>query len=407
MTVAVQSRNVDIQPTEKKEAKTDGYSRVTEKDRSLAEHPEFLPVWDPRDKFPKLQPFKHRDRGLFADPQYKNLLAEATGPIKQFNVTPKLGTEVRSGIQLSQLSPAAKDDLALLVAQRGVVIFRDQDFQDKGPEFAKQWGSYYGPLHVHPVSGAPPGHPEVHVVWRGSEPTDFEIPFKRKVSNIAWHTDVSYELQPPGLTVLAMLQGPENGGGDTLFADTVEAYDRLSPLMQSLIENLKVAHTSTDQAKFAVGKGGIERRTPVDSIHPLVRWHPVLKKKILYFQKAFGRNILGLKEEESENLLSFLFDHIKNALDLQIRARWEPGTVVVWDNRRVVHSATLDWDSPEVRHAFRITPQAERPVHSQEEYDNWTVEKELEELKSLEATLAADPGDLYAALQKGLDGLKI
>ncbi|CDK29624.1 unnamed protein product [Kuraishia capsulata CBS 1993] len=403
MPLVLESRNLDIHFRKDEDSIKDGVYTVSDKDRSLSQHPEFLPSWDPKQKYPKLQPFKHRDRGLFADPQYKNLLAEATGPIEQLNVTPKLGTEVRSGIQISQLSPAAKDDLALLVAERGVVIFRNQDFKDKGPEFAKQWGSYYGPLHVHPTSGAPLGYPEFHVTYRRSSPKEFEKVFSRRVNNITWHTDVSYELQPPGLTVFTMLQGPDNGGGDTIFADTVEAYERLSPLMQSMIDNLKVAHTSSDQAKDSVDKGGIERRAPVDSIHPLVRWHPVLKKKILYIQKSFGRRIIGLKQEESDNLLSFLINHVETALDLQLRARWEPGTVVVWDNRRVLHSAVLDWNSADARHAYRITPQAERPVHSQEEYDNWTVENELEELKSLEATLAADPYELDVTL----DGLKI
>ncbi|KAM9918323.1 hypothetical protein OXX80_012995, partial [Metschnikowia pulcherrima] len=74
-----------------------------------------------------------------------------------------------------------------------------------------------------------------------------------------------------------------------------------------------------------------------------------------------------LKDEESEHLLNFLYKHIESAHDLQLRAKWEPNTVVVWDNRRTVHSAIVDWDAPVSRHAVRVTPQAERPTASLEQ----------------------------------------
>ena len=92
-----------------------------------------------------------------------------------------------------------------------------------------------------------------------------------------------------------------------------------------------------------------------------------------------------MKEDESDYLLNFLFQHIESAHDLQLRARWEPNSVVVWDNRRVVHSAVIDWDTPVSRHAFRITPQAERPVEdlkylNKEEYDVGDVAEALDKL---------------------------
>lgn len=68
--------------------------------------------------------------------------------MKVTKLTPRIGTEI-SGIQLSQLSDAQKDDLALLIAERGVVVFRDQDFKDIGPEKQKEFGKYFGRLHIH------------------------------------------------------------------------------------------------------------------------------------------------------------------------------------------------------------------------------------------------------------------
>lgn len=64
--------------------------------------------------------------------------------------------------------------------------------------------------------------------------------------------------------------------------------------------------------------------------HPLVRRHPVTGEKALYVNPGFVRRIVGFKTEESDYLLKFLYDHISKGADFQIRARYKPGTVVVW-----------------------------------------------------------------------------
>ncbi|GME94479.1 unnamed protein product [[Candida] boidinii] len=166
-----------------------------------------------------------------------------------------------------------------------------------------------------------------------------------------------------------------------------------------MLDGLKVAHTSREQAKYSISEGGIERREAVDNIHPLVRWHPVLKKKVLFLQRGFGKRILGLKVEESDYLLDFLFNHVESAHDLQLRANWEEGTVVLWDNRRVIHSAILDWSDPVSRHCVRVTPQAERPVASEEEYLNWDPEVELKSQEHIDQILATPPAEVYELLK--------
>lgn len=341
------------------EITADGVLTVSKEGREKAKYPEFLPQWDPNQKFPPLKFFKHEDPGLRADQGFPNLLPK-DGTQKVQRVTPKLGTEI-TGVQLSQLDDRGKDELALLVAQRGVVIFRDQDFAKHGPTFATNFGKHFGRLHIHPTSGAPKDHPELHITYRRADPNEFDRVFSERVNAITWHSDVSYELQPPGITFFSVLEGPDSGG-DTIFADSVEAYKRLSPEFQKRLAGLHVLHTSGDQALNSRRAGGVERRKPVSHIHPLIRTHPVTKEKIIFLNRPFSRRIVELKQEESDYLLNFLYNHIELAHDLQLRARWEPNTVVVWDNRRVLHSAVIDWDEPISRHAFRITPQAERPV---------------------------------------------
>ncbi|GME90596.1 unnamed protein product [[Candida] boidinii] len=377
-----------------------GVYNLSKREKSHSNNPEWLPTWDPSQKYPKLLPFKHVDRGLFGDVEYQNLFEFADDDLSYRPITPKFGTEVKSGLQLSNLDDKAKDDLALLVAKRGVVVFRNQDFKDKGPAFVKEWGEYFGPLHIHPTTGAPDGFPEFHVVYRreGKNEDENKLIFSNRVNAVVWHSDVTYELQPPGITALIGITTPESGG-DTTFADTIEAYERLSPQFQKILDGLYVAHTSREQADDSRSRGGIERREAVDNIHPLVRWHPVLKKKILFLQRGFGKRILGLKIEESDALLKFLFNHVESAQDLQLRANWEEGTIVLWDNRRVVHSAIFDWNSTVARHVVRLTPQAERPVASEEEYLNWDPEVELKSQEHIDQILKTPPAEIYELLK--------
>lgn len=76
------------------------------------------------------------------------------------------------------------------------------------------------------------------------------------------------------------------------------------------------------------------------------------------------RDIVGLKKEESDALLKFLYDHIAYGADFQVRVKWEEGTVAIWDNRVTSHSALVDWKDKKRRHLARITPQAEAPYQT-------------------------------------------
>ena len=97
-----------------------------------------------------MEPFEFHDRGLEADKEKANLFkSDPSVSIKK--LTPRIGTEI-DGLQLSQLSDAQKDELALLIAERGVVVFRNQDFKDIGPERQKKFGGHFGPLHIHVCS---------------------------------------------------------------------------------------------------------------------------------------------------------------------------------------------------------------------------------------------------------------
>lgn len=196
------------------------------------------------------------------------------------DITPSIGTEIK-GIQLSSLNNAGKDELALFVAKRKVVAFRDQDFADLPISEALEYGLYFGRHHIHPTSGAPEGYPEIHLVHRGEGDMDHEEFFKYRTSSVAWHSDVSYEQQPPGTTFLYILNKPDTGG-DIIFVDAVQAYRRLSPLFQERLHGLKATHSGIEQVHAAAARAGIKRRDPVVNEHPVVRTHPATGEKAIY-----------------------------------------------------------------------------------------------------------------------------
>ena len=285
------------------------------------------------------------EHGIDADGAFPELL----GPqVNREDLTDTIGT-VLSGIQISSLSKAGKDQLALLAAQRKVLVFKDQDFASLPIEDALEFGGYFGRHHVHPTSGAPKGHPQVHLVHRGIDDRSGEILLETRTSTVAWHSDVTYEKQPPGTTFLYILDKPIVGG-DTLFVNMVEAYRRLSPGFRERLHGLKAVHSGTEQAASARSKESVVRREPVTSIHPLIRTHPVTGEKALFVNPQcmylinehmtsfeysdfflVTRHIVGYKKEESDTLLKFLYDHIAFGADFQARVKWAENSVVVWD----------------------------------------------------------------------------
>jgi sulfonate dioxygenase len=346
-----------------KELAATKYDRDAEaglKGHKAAKYPHYLPTWDRNEKYPALEPFEHYEHGKDADTSYPNLLPE--GAVSVTHLTPTIGTEVR-GIQLSSLSAAGKDELARFVAERKVVAFRDQDFADLPIEKALEFGSYFGRHHIHPTSGAPAGYPEIHLVHRGAGDNSVDAFFANRTSSVAWHSDVSYEQQPPGTTFLYILDKPSTGG-DTLFVNAAEAYNRLSPLFRQRLHGLRATHSAVEQAHASLARGGIKRREPVVNEHPIVRTHPATGEKAIYVNPQFTRDIVGLKKEESDAILKFLYDHLAYGADFQARVKWEERTVVVWDNRVTQHSALIDWKDGQRRHLARITPQAERPFET-------------------------------------------
>jgi sulfonate dioxygenase len=301
---------------------------------------------------------------LDADKAKPNLFKSDVPGLAVTKLTPRVGTEIK-GLQLSQLTDVQKNELALLIAERGVVVFRGQDFKDIGPEKQKEFGSYFGRLHVHPVGAHVQDHIELHSIYLGPDNLYRAQRRSSKLTTTGYHSDVSYEHQPPGITILTLLEVPSTGG-DTGWVSQVAAYERLSPPIKALLEGLRAEHSGYPQADNARRDGKFVRREPVTSNHPIVRIHPATGEKALFVNQGFTKRIVGLKEEESDAILQLLFKHISQSADVQVRVKWDNKTVSLWDNRVTAHTAISDYDvhNPEegLRQGFRITTLGETPL---------------------------------------------
>lgn len=135
--------------------------------------------WEPLVEVP------YEDKGLHGDPKFRNLLAAATGI---FDYNPKIGTEIH-GVRLTELTDAQKNDLARLIAIRGVVFFRGQD--DFDIEAQRKLGQYFGALHKHATTAVPRkgGLEDVHVVYTDEASRDQRALF---TPTFLWHSDVGY-----------------------------------------------------------------------------------------------------------------------------------------------------------------------------------------------------------------------
>ena len=267
--------------------------------------------------------------------------------METIDVTGHIGTEVR-GVQLAAASDAEIKALIELVAQRGVLFFRSQTMT---LEDHIAVGRRFGELHVHPAHDVEPGYPEAMRVFTGPESTF--------IAGESWHSDVTCDERPPALSLLHLNEVPETGG-DTLWASTYRAYESLSEPLRHFLETLEASHTSADHYTRRYGAPN-EGETYPEAVHPVVTTHPISGRHALYVNSVFTRSILGLSRHESDALLAMLHDQVAYGVDFQVRLRWEPDTLAIWDNRCTQHRATWDY-FPEPRRGYRVTTAGDRPV---------------------------------------------
>ncbi len=159
------------------------------------------------------------------------------------------------------------------------------------------------------------------------------------------HSDVQdYQLTPDYTILHAVEIVPSSVGGNTYWANLYQAYDELDEQTKTLVEDLWWMPASTQataygvgmhSAKSAVKADGLRLESPVS--HPVVRTHPVTRRKALWVSTAFTVRVLGFEDEaEGKALAKRLKDHA-NQEQFWYQHAWSPHDVVMWDNRCVNH----------------------------------------------------------------------
>ncbi|KZP00565.1 TauD-domain-containing protein [Calocera viscosa TUFC12733] len=348
-------------------------------------HKAYLPTF-PEETFEEPVEVKVVDRGLNADPEMKALLGAAT---KVDKITPAIGTRLE-GINLANLSDKQKDEIALLAAQRGVLVFPDQEITI---EEMLATTEYFGPVHLAAVTGVPsdPALRPVHIVF--SDGT--RAPDPLAISKPTWHSDQTYEINTPGLTSLKLITAPPTGS-DTIWSAGYAVFSSFSPQFQRYLESLSALHSSGDQMIQFRAAGHFVRRQKTETIHPVVRVHPATGWKSLFVNPTYTKRIVGVPRAESDALMAFIKNQIEVQTECQVRVRWTENQVVMWDNRILWHTALFD-SFPSVRHGLRTTPIAERPIGVQE-YEKSTGRKALdwwtEKMRALGEDIEEDPKKL-------------
>src|SRR6266540_918187 len=211
-------------------------------------------------------------------------------------VTPRIGANVE-GVTLSkQLSNRQVEELHQALAQHQVLFFRDQPLD---VEAHKRLGRYFGELHIHPSTPGPEGHPEILPIHADAN--------SKRINGEYWHSDVSCDEEPPAASILYLHTVPPVGG-DTLFASQYAAYDALSPRMKAYLEGLTATHSGEHvyrATNVLVGRDDRGKVFPKAS-HPIIRTHPVSKRKALFVNQGFTTHIDGLPKEESRAILNYL-----------------------------------------------------------------------------------------------------
>ena len=290
------------------------------------------------------------------------MLQEADGAWRTITVTPQptgFGAEI-TGLDLTRPLPApVLAEVKAAWARHAVVAFPDQPLSlDQLEAFTLTMGGFGKDPFIKPM----PGHPNVLELRR--EPDEKATNF-----GAGWHSDWSFQENPPAATLLHSEVVPPVGG-DTLFCDCSRAYEALSPTMKAMLAPLQAIHS----AGRAYGTKGVfaretEKRTlqiivseeaDQSLTHPLVRTHPVTGRKALFVSPVYTVGIEGLAPAETQAILGFLFAHMIQDQFIY-RHRWRPKMLLMWDNRCTMHLAEGGYDG-HLRLMHRTTVAGDVPV---------------------------------------------
>lgn len=262
---------------------------------------------------------------------------------------PSIGTVVH-GIDLAKdLDDEMVAFLRALWLERRVIGFREQ--QHLTPLQMKAFAEKFGEVQArYGEKGHEPNTPSVgHNIDVQDVPEMLTIMADENAPGAAanWHADATWQEKPPMGSIL-MCRETSPVGGDTCFCDCYAMWQGLSPETREKAEHLTAVHVGAVIHQM-------DGETP-SSVHPVARTHPETGQTTLYVQQGFVQRLHeshGVPEEEERAMLAEM-KRQEGRLEYTCRFSWEEGSIAMWDNRAVLHSASADfW--PYSRYMERLT----------------------------------------------------
>jgi alpha-ketoglutarate-dependent sulfate ester dioxygenase len=266
------------------------------------------------------------------------------------------------GAQISGIDTGrdlSDEDIAALrqaLLDHKVIFLRDQRL-DYSTQVA--FAERLGPLTLgHPTLASPPDQPYLE-----------EIDSRKGTRANHWHTDVTFVDRPPAFTLLHAVVIPPVGG-DTIWANTVTAYQSLPADLRDLADRLRIVHTNDYDYAAVTGRDergdeaeAARRREFVSTVyeteHPAVRVHPETAERSLVLG-GFARTVVGFSPQASRDLIRLLQEYVTRP-EQTVRWHWREGDLAIWDNRATQHYAIFDYGTQH-RRGERVTVAGPVPV---------------------------------------------
>jgi taurine dioxygenase len=259
-------------------------------------------------------------------------------------LTCAIGAELANvNLGVASRDPGLVAEIRALLLKYKVLFFRDQDItRAEHVAFAR----HFGELEDHPVAGSDPENPGLVRIYKSPDsPND-------RYEN-SWHCDATWREKPPLGAVLRCVECPPVGG-DTTWANMALAYERLPQQVKDQIAPLRARHSI--EASFGAAMP-VEKRLALhaqypDAEHPVVRTHPETGEKVL-FVNAYTTHFTNFHNPDNvrygqdyapgaSQLLQYLISQAAIP-EYQVRFRWKPNSMAMWDNRSTQHYAVMDY----------------------------------------------------------------
>ena len=268
------------------------------------------------------------------------------GGVSVSRMQPAIGAVV-SGINLSLGLPEEQAaSLRAALFAHGVIVLRGQDGIGYAQHLAlaRAFGT--------PITDGPDAErPEITPVRSRA--------FSREGTASAWHSDGSYQSEPPSVSILRAIT-PCSFGGDTCWSSGTAAYAALPEEMKSRIDTLRFnTSLAARMPKKYNHFGSADNWETLNSKYPpitqpVVVCHPVTGKRALYVNATWALGIDGMDQDEADTLIARLSAEFLRP-EYQARWQWQAGDIALWDNRIVQHYGVPD--QTEDRYLERITVQ--------------------------------------------------